>query len=82
MLGLVVLGVGLAQVVALTTAWCVWDVATTDVYLLEVEGRSKGRWLLLALIPLVGTAWWIEAGRPPPGMEPLVPRHRHYDTSP
>jgi hypothetical protein len=82
MTGVIVLGIGLAQAAVLTSAWCVWDVATTEGYLLELEGRSKRRWLAIALVPLVGPARWIEVGRPPAGMAPLVPRGRHLDAAP
>ena len=78
MSGLVVLGAGLAQVVGVVTAWCVWDVATTDAYLLELEGWSKRRWLLLACVPLVGVACWIELARPTSEVGRVVPRQRRW----
>jgi len=82
MTGLVVLGAGLVQVAVLTSVWCAWEVATTDGYLLELEGHSKRRWLALAWLPLLGPACWIEVGRPPPGVAPVVPRRRRLDAAP
>jgi hypothetical protein len=79
MTGLVLLGVGLVQATVLASVWCVWDVATTEGFLLELEGRSKRRWLAIVLLPLVGPAWWIEGGRPPADMAPLVPRGGRFE---
>jgi len=67
MAGLFVLGVGLAIAATALAVWAVADVATTDPYLLP--NRSRLRWLLLALVPAVGPACWIERGRPPAGQD-------------
>lgn len=75
MAGLLVLAGTITTFVALVTAWCVLEVATTDAYLLEVDGRCKVGWLLVALVPLLGPACWIELGRPSnEAVGPLAPR--------
>lgn len=63
---LVLLGSGAAGL----SLWCAWDVWRTDPYL--VPWRSRRRWLLIALVPLIGPAHWLEVGRPPPGDGPIV----------
>jgi hypothetical protein len=63
MAGLFVLAVVLAVAATTLTGWTIVEVATTDPYLLP--HRSRLRWLVVALVPGVGAACWIERGRPP-----------------
>lgn len=83
-LGLAVLGAGMAATALAVTLWTVVDVARTPAFVLYLEGWHKPVWLLIACVPLVGAAYWIRLARPRSGIERIVPTGwiNHSDEQP
>lgn len=59
------------------SVWCLYEVLTTDPYLVPL--RSRAVWLAAVLVPLIGPATWIEAGRPRAALERVPVLDLQYD---
>jgi hypothetical protein len=78
----VLLGGGVAGVLSLLLmAYCFLDVATSRSA--EVRALPKPLWLaVVVLLPVLGPAAWLLAGRPKPGTPRAVPRILPTETGP